>query len=146
MSQPEVIAAPPHRFWVVAILALLWNLIGVMSYLSSVMISVETLGAISEAERALYTNVPPWVTVSYAIAVIGGSLACVVLLARRRWSTVLFAISLVAVVVQMSHQFFLTAAIEVLGLSAAVVPIMVILVAAWLVWFSSDAGQKGWLR
>ncbi len=146
MSQPEVIAAPPRRFWVIAALALLWNLIGVVSWLSSGMISGETLGAMSEAERALYTNLPAWVTVSYAIAVLGGTLACVVLLARRRWSTVLFAVSLIGVVVQMSHQLLMTAAVEVLGVSAAVLPVMVILVAAWLVWFSRDAGRQGWLR
>jgi len=146
MSEAGVGTPPPRSFWITAIVALLWNLIGVMSYLSSVMISPEALGAMPEAERALFEDIPAWVTASYAIAVFGGTIASVVLLARRRWSTVLFAVSLVAILVQMSHQFFMTPAIEVLGASSAVLPVMIILVAAWLVWFSSAAGQRGWLR
>ena len=61
----------PRSFWIISIVALVWNALGVMSYLMSVMMSPETLAAMPEEQRAMYETMPAWVTGAYAVAVFG---------------------------------------------------------------------------
>jgi ABC-type xylose transport system permease subunit len=133
---------PTRRFWIVSVVALAWNLIGVMSYLMSVTSGPE---ALPEAERNLYADIPAWATAAYAIAVFSGLLGCVALLLRKTWAVPLFIVSLVAVLVQMGYAFFMTALFEVKGASAAVLPLLILAIAAYLAWFSRSAQERHWL-
>ena len=54
-----------------------------------------------------------------------------------------FVVSLVAILVQMGHAFFLSAMLEVQGATAAVLPLLIIVIAIYLVWFSNEAKKKG---
>ena len=143
MQDSAASANPTRGFWIVAGLALVWNLIGVATYLGSVTMSPETLAAMPDAERALYTDIPTWATSAYAIAVFGGTAACVGLLLRKAWSVPVFVVSLVAIVIQMGHALLITPVLEVQGAGAAVLPVMIVVVAAYLVWFSMGAKAKG---
>ncbi|VAW11040.1 hypothetical protein MNBD_BACTEROID03-2112 [hydrothermal vent metagenome] len=91
---------PPIWFWIVSVLALLWNLLGVMAYLAQVNMTDETLAALPEAERALYENQPIWATMAFAIAVWGGALGSLALLLRKRWARAVLLISLIGIIVQ----------------------------------------------
>lgn len=136
---------PPRSFLVISVVALAWNLLGVASYLMSVTISPAALQAMPEGERALYQNVPAWVTSSYAIAVFGGTIACVLLLLRKCWAVNLFAISLVAILLQMGYTLFVSPLLAVRGAAGAVLPLCIILVAVGLLWYAADARKRGWL-
>lgn len=138
-------ATPTRGFWIISVFALGWNLMGVATYLMSVTIGPETLSAMPEAERALYADIPVWVTVAYAIAVLGGTLASLALLLRKAWASPIFVISLIAIIVQMAHAFFGSAMIEVQGATAAILPILIIAIAVYLVGFTNSAKTKGWL-
>ena len=145
MSEPIATATPPRSFWIISILALLWNLLGVASYLMTVKMSPDALAAMPEAERALYQNVPAWVTSSFAIAVFGGTLACILLLMRKRVASTLFLVSLLAILVQMGHAFFMTQMLAVHGAAGAALPLCVIVAAMFLLWYSRGAQSRGWL-
>lgn len=60
MPVTAVTSRPPRSFWIISILALVWNLIGIATSLMSLTTSDEMLAAMPEAERALHTNVPAW--------------------------------------------------------------------------------------
>ncbi len=143
MSDPTT--QPTKGYWIISALALLWNLIGVATYLMSVTMGPEALAEMSEAERALYTDVPVWATSAYAIAVFSGTLACVALLLRKTWARPLFALSLVAIIVQMGHALLMTPMLEVQGGGAAVLPVLIIAVAVFLLWYAGRAKRQGWL-
>ena len=142
-AQPD--NSPTRTFWIVSVFALLWNLIGVMTYLMSVTMGPEALAAMSEAERALYSDIPAWVTSAYAIAVFGGTVACVALLIRNAWAVPAFVVSLIAILVQTGYGLFMTAMIEVQGGTSAILSILLIVIAVYLVWFSSSAKKKNWI-
>ena len=146
MSEPIATGTPPRSFWIISILALVWNLLGVASYLMTVKMSPDALAAMPEAERALYQNVPAWVTSSFAIAVFGGTLACILLLMRKRLASTLFLVSLLAILVQMGHAFFMTSMLAVRGAVGAALPLSVIVAALFLLWYSRGAQSRGWLR
>ena len=145
MSATATRTAPTRGFWIIGYLALMWNLIGVMTYLMTVTMSQETLNGMPDAERALYSGVPALVTAAYAVAVFGGTLGSLALLLRKAWSIPVFVVSLAAIVVQMGHALFMTALLEVQGAGGAVVPLLIVVIAAFLVWYATVARQRGWI-
>lgn len=137
---------PPVWFWVVSVIALIWNLMGVMAYVAQVTMSPEALLALPENERALYEGVPAWATGAFALSVWGGALGSALLLLRRKLSTSVLIISLVGIVVQMYHSFFISNSIEVYGPGGMVMPIMILLIAIFLIWLSRRASALNWLK
>jgi hypothetical protein len=145
MAAPSDVTTPTRAYWIISSVALIWNLIGVMTYLMSVTMSPEALNAMPEAERALYTTIPAWATSAYAIAVFGGTLASVALLLRKAWATPVFVVSLVGILVQMGHALFMTEMLAVQGAASAILPALIVIVAASLVWFAKASRHKGWI-
>lgn len=141
----ETVNNPPKVFYWISAAALLWNISGIAAYIGQVSMSPETLAQMTEAQRALYENVPVWATSAYAIAVNAGALGCLLLLLRKAVALPVLVVSLAAVLVQMGHAFFMTNSIEVLGAGAVVFPLVIIAIGAYLVWYANDARSKGWL-
>jgi len=136
----------PVWYWIVGGLALVWNLMGVAAYVAQVTMSEEALAALPEAERALYETVPAWAVGAFALAVFGGALGCLLLLLRKRLAMPALVVSLVGVLVQMSHSFFIADSMEVYGPGATVMPIMVVVIAILLVWHTRSSTARGWLK
>lgn len=137
---------PATWFWIVAALALAWNLMGVGAYIADVTMTEQALAALPEAERNLRESTPGFVTGAYAIAVFAGLGAAIALLLRRKLSIVLFAVSLAAVAVQMGYVFLVMNAAAVLGSESMTFPGIVILLGAFQLWVALAAKQSGWLR
>lgn len=136
---------PTTLFWIIGVVALIWNGLGVMSYLGQAFMTDEMKAALPEAERALYDNVPAWVTAAFAIAVFGGLLGCILLLMRKRAAKTVFLVSLIAIIVQMIYNLFMSKAVEVYGPGGAIMPIMVIIIGVFLLMYSKKSIEKGWL-
>ncbi|WKK64617.1 hypothetical protein [Lutimonas zeaxanthinifaciens] len=133
----------PKGFWIIGIVALLWNLMGVAEYLQLAYMKEETLAAMPVEQQALYENVPAWVTGAFALAVFGGLLGCILLLMKKKLATVVFIISLISVLAQMSYSIFMTNAMEVMGAMAIFMPILVIVISIFLVWYSRKMESEG---
>jgi len=138
---------PAAWFWIVGIVALLWNLGGVMSFVMHITISPETIEAMPQVERELYTNFPAWVTLIFFIAVSGSVLGNILLLMKRKLATMVLIIAFAAILIQMLYTVFMSKAIEVHGAAQALlIPMLVTVIGAVLVWLSRTATAKGWLN
>jgi len=137
---------PPISYWVIAVLALIWNAMGCMVYVAQKMMTQEDLDMLPEAERAMYMDVPAWATAAFAIAVWFGLLACIFLLIRRKLAKLLFIISLLGVLAQVTYNLFISNAREVLGTEAVVMPVIILIIAVFLLGYANKATQKGWLK
>lgn len=136
----------PTTFWVVSVILLLWNIMGVISFLAHVFITDEAIAALPPDEAAMYDQYPMWTVVIFAIAVLGGILGSIGLLARKKWARTAYLISLIAIIPQMIHNVFLTEAIEVYGLVQAIaMPILVVVFGCFALWYSTKATAKNWL-
>jgi hypothetical protein len=132
---------PTTTFWILSVLALLWNTVGAITFILQVTMTPETLKALPPEQQAMYTGIPSWVTGAYALAVWGGVLACTLLLLRKKLAESFFIISFAAVIVQMIYIFFVREG----GANNLVLSILVTLIAGNLVFFSRNAKAKGWL-
>ncbi len=137
----------PVWFWIVAVVFLLWNIMGIFSFLMHTYISDEAMAKLSVAERELYAEYPLWTTIVFAIAVIFGFVGSLGLIFKQKWSKIAFIISLIAIIPQMIHNVFFTKSIEVYGVAQAItMPILVVVIAIFLVWFSNFSIHKKWLN
>ena len=137
---------PPVWFWVIGVIALLWNLMGVNAYLQQAY-QTDSFKAMYNTPELLemVNNTPAWAIAAFAIAVFAGALGCISLLLRKSWAKPLFLLSLIGIVVQMIYNLFISKAMEVYGPGAALMPILVIVVGLFLVWYSKKAFTKGWI-
>ena len=142
----------PGWFTPVAILALLWNLFGVAAYLITVLgsrlVTPEMLEAMPEADRAAaeasmaqLAATPSWVTGAFAVATFGGLLGSIFLLMKKNMAVPLFAVSLIALLIQDAYVLFLS---ETSAGGLPILPIAVLVIAAFLLWLAMKARKDGW--
>ncbi len=137
---------PPVWFWIVSVLALLWNLMGVMNYLGTAFMKEAIMAEMTAEQVSLMESTPAWVTAAFAIAVWFGAAGCIGLLLRKKWAKSALGMSLIGVLVQTGYGFFMTNASEVYGQTEAVIiPAMVIIIGVFLVFFARLAERRTWI-
>lgn len=145
MTNPQESSAAPKWFIILAVILLVWNLLGVIAFFMQITMTAEQIAALPTREQYLYQDIPLWVNFAFGCAVIGGALGCLALAIKKAIAFPILLISLLGVVVQMFHAFFIADAYAVYGPGGAVMPIMVLCVAIFLVWLAKSAKNKGWL-
>ena len=134
---------PPIWFWIVSVLALLWNGAGVMAYLGRAFATDEMIAALPQEQQAEFLlEYPAWYTAAFALAVFCGALGCIALLIRKKWSHTLFIVSALGAIVQHIYLFM---NVEMAG-ATLIMPIMVIAVCLFLIWHAKNAISKGWIH
>ncbi len=140
-----VAASRPTSYWIVAVLALLWNLLGVAMFCMQAMLTPEQVAAMPPEQRQILQATPGWLQTAYAVAVFGGVLGAIGLLLKKRWATTFFLLSLVGLVVQCLGTFLVTPAWSVLGPTGLAMPILLLVIALFLLSYSRRAAARGWL-
>ncbi|WP_272148710.1 hypothetical protein [Tenacibaculum aiptasiae] len=135
---------PKKRFWVIAVISLLWNGMGVNQYLQQAY-NTDAFKAMFPDEKIMemIQSTPSWAMAAFALAVFGGLIGSIFLLLRRKLAKPMFLISLVAIVIQMFYNLFMSGAMEVYGPGAVIMPIMVIGFALFILWYTKRSEAKG---
>jgi hypothetical protein len=137
----------PRWYWIVAGLAVVWMLFGVLAFIMDPLTDEATLAEMSQAQRELFLARPTWLFVIYGGAVFAGLAGAIGLLLRRTWAVSAFAVSLLLVIVQFIYVLFVMDAIGRIGAAEALpFPIVIFVVGAGLLWLSVVARKRGWLR
>jgi hypothetical protein len=138
---------PPKTYWIVSALAVLWMLFGVVAWVMDLMSDEASLAQLSEGQRQLYAARPQWLFVVYGVAIFSGLAGAIALLLRSTWATALFAVSLVAIIVQFGYTFLAMHAVEVIGAAAAIpFPLVIFLIGVALLWFARYSRKSGWTK
>lgn len=135
----------PIWFWIVAVIALLWNLMGLSAFYSDMTITPERLAAMTDGQRGLYETQPLWAKIAFGGAVILGTLGSLGLLLRKPWAKTVLTLSLACVLAQMAHSF-MTDAYDIMGGGSLVMGIVILVFAVLLVIFAGFANAKGIIR
>ena len=135
----------PKWFVILAVVMVIWNILGVLAFVMQMAISAEQIAALPTKEQMLYQDIPLWVNIAFGCAVFGGVLGCIAMILKKTIALPILFISLAGALVQMYHSFFIANTFEVYGPGGTVMPIMVILIALYLVWLANRAKTRGWL-
>lgn len=131
---------PPVWFWIVGVVALIWNGMGVMAYLARAFATDEMIAQMTPEQQAEFAvEYPAWVTAAFALAVFCGALGALALLLRKKWAYTLLIVSAVAAIAQHIYYFM---NVEIANM---VMPVLIIIFCIFLVWFSKNAISKGWI-
>lgn len=142
-SVPRVRA--PLFYWLIASLGSVWNSVGV--YLVWILrFDRDTfLATFNSDQRDWYLDLPMWIEVLFAIAVISGLAGCVSLLARRSIATLLLVQSLTAVAFHTAITQVHFKGAEVLDNDQKILAVVMLTVACFLAWFGYLASQRKWI-
>lgn len=136
----------PVWFKVVAFIAILWNLIGCLAFVSDIRLTPEDLANLPEAQQALYNARPGWAVAGTAVAVVGGLLGSIALLFGKKWAVPMLIASLLGILVQDVAMFVLADGATLAGPMAVVMQAIVLVIAIGLILLGRMAMARGWLR
>ena len=130
---------PPLWFWVVSVIALLWNIMGVDQYIGQAYKTDRWLSTMTDEQLEMASNFPAQLTGVFAVAVFAATIGSLGLLLRKKCSYPLFIISLIAVIIQMGCALLQGPSDDI------AMTISIIVFALFLVWFSKKAVSKQWI-
>lgn len=137
----------PAHLWIVGILALIWNAFGCYDYLMTMTANEAYLSQFTADQIAYWDSLPGWLAAFWALGVWGGLAGALLLLIRSRYSIWAFALSLLGVIVSFGYQYVATdmPASMTEGMMA-LMPWVIFVIAAFLLWYSWSMDKKGVLR
>ena len=136
---------PTGLFWIISSMALVWNLMGVFNYLTQAFMTNEVLASLPKDQQLLYEDVPAWVTAAFATAVFSGTVGALLLLLKKKNASILFILSFVGIIIQMTYGLLINENTDSYGPLGLLMPLMIIVVGAYLIWYSKKADENRWL-
>lgn len=89
---------------------------------------------------------PLWARILYGIATLGGLLAAILLLARKRLAVRIYLISLLAVVIHTFYQIAFANGLEIFGIGQGLIfPMCIVILSVFEYWWSRYSASMGWL-
>lgn len=144
MSEIENTTAPKW-FKVIAIIALIWNILGVFNYVMTVTMGPEALATLTEGQQDYMRSVPMWVTAAFAFAVWAGFAGTIALVLKKAWAVPVLIVSLAGIIIQIVYSFFMSNYLEAFGTGPAIFFLLVLPIGIYLVWLARSAKTKGWI-
>ena len=137
---------PSILFWIIAILALLWNAIGVIAFTSASLTPYETLlEAYGQDYADIFSEKPIWAKGGFFLAVAAGFLGAVCLIMRRKWAYYLFVMSFVGMIIHHCWEHF-SGIRAVMSQFEAYMSVAIFLIAIFLLIWSYIYFKNGILR
>ena len=130
----------------VAVVALLWNLMGCYAWIADMRLTPEQVAAMGAEMQQLYASRPMWAVSATGVAVLGGAVGSIGLLLRKRWASKLLWLSLAGVIAQDIGLFVLVDGATLAGAGVVAMQGVVLLVSIGLALLGRQAMRAGWLR
>jgi len=131
-------------FWVIAIAALIWNLMGAANFLFQM--NPENIALMPDTHRALIEDRAVWTTAGFAAGVFGGVIGAILMMLRRIWAVPAFALSLIGVLVAILPTIGLIRDASLTTADVALMIVMPVFVALILWLYARKIAARGWLR
>lgn len=133
-------------YWIAAIAALLFELVGCFFFYVEFRMSSGDLAALPLDQRAMLEARPDWYYVAFALAVGLGLVGALGLLLRKAWSSPLLLASFLFAVLQFSSVLIVPAMRDSTPSDALAVPIVVIICCYGIWQLAKLARRRGWLN
>lgn len=135
----------PVWFWIVGVVALIWNSFGAVDYTLTQMGNEAYLAAFTEEQLALYLGFPVWYEAVWAIAVWTAVVGSLALLIRSKYAAPVFLASLAFFVISAIYLYGFTPAYDLMGGIGGVIFTAVIFASLVAFWRVADWGVKAGL-
>ena len=92
---------PPHYFWAVGLLSLLWNVLGAYISFSA---QSGSLSALRAEDEAIFASQPIWLVIGIDIGLLAGIAGAVALLLQHQFAVWLYTTLLLAIVLANAYE------------------------------------------
>lgn len=140
----------PWHLWLVGVLSLLWNGFGAWDFIQTTTRGEAYMRAMGFGDDmiAYYNAMPTWMYGPWILGVWGAVIGSILLLARRRWAVVAFALSFLGALISLIYGKLIdpppTPTPEMAAM--AWMPYVILLIAAFLLWYAWAMAKRGVLR
>ena len=135
-----------RSFTIIAVILLLWNMIGMAAFIMQYTADLSALARTDPYTARIFAQMPGWVWIAYAVAVGAGTLGAILLLLRKAAAVWPFLASVIAIVVQFGYSFLGTDMLAVKGPTTMIFPAVILLIAVAQLLYARSLAAKGVLR
>ena len=138
----------PWHIWLVGLIAVLFNSIGVFDFVMSMAqgAKYQASAGMTPDQIAHYQQMPSWMTVVWAVGVFGAFVASILLLLRKKQALHVFILSLAAFLVSLLYTYVLTNGGAVMGRQMAITSAVIAGLLVFFSWYSRFMTLRGVLR
>ena len=138
----------PWHVWLIGVIAVLFNSIGVFDFLMSMAQGAEYLASagMTPDQIAHYQEMPSWMMIVWAVGVFGAFLASVLLLLRRKLAFPIFVVSLAAFLMSLLYTYVLTDGGAIMGQQMAITSAVIAGLLIFFSWYTRFMVKRGVLR
>ncbi len=137
----------PWHFWLVAVLAVLWNGFGVVDFVMTQTQNAQYMASFTQEQLDYFYSLPLWLVITWGVGVWGGLLGAVFLLFKKRLAVWCFFASLIAVVTTTIYNLFLSGAPEVMDDSVSLwLTVAIAAIAIFLFFYAGIMNKNRYLR
>ena len=138
----------PWHLWLVGVVAVLFNAIGVFDFVMSMTQGPAYLASagMTPAQIDHYQTMPAWMTVVWAVGVFGAFAGSVLILLRNRLAWQVLAVSLAAFLLSLIYTYVLTDGGQIMGSQMAIMSAVIAGLLAFFSWYAWRMTKRGVLR
>jgi len=109
----------PWHLWVVGVISLLWNSVGVLDFTMTLLRNEAYLKDFTREQRAYFSAFPLWALLTWGIATWGSFVAAGCLLGRKPLAVQLYLVSTICMVATTVYSYVLSDGLKVMGAHAS---------------------------
>ena len=138
----------PWHLWLVAVIGVFWNGFGAYDYSMSKLQGDAYLrsSGMTDPQIVYFHAMPAWVTVFWALGVWGAIAGTLLLFARSKLATPVFAISLLGLLGSLVHTHLLSNGREVMGQQVLILNGVLLAGCLFFLWYAARMAKAGVLR
>ena len=126
----------PWWFYLVAVLAVLWNVGGVMDFTMTLTENEAYLSSYTPSQIAYFLSFPLWANIAWAVGVFGAFIGSLLLLFKSKLACQIYAFSIVGMIISFAYQFLADAPEDLFTPEVLVFTVVIWVIAFLLLWFS----------
>lgn len=134
----------PKWVLIVGVVLILWNLGGASMFVLDMLRSPEDIAALPQDQQLLWSQMPAWSWAAYGVGTIGGLLAAIGIVVKKKWAAHLAWVSVLAVIVNFVPVFFMSEGVDVWQPRFYVFPLVIFAIALCQLWLARKANKQGW--
>jgi hypothetical protein len=144
----ETTIKTPWHLWLVGVVAVLFNAIGVFDFVMSMTQGAAYMAGagMTPAQIDHYQQMPAWMTLVWAIGVFGALAGSVLILLRNKLAWPVLAVSLAAFLLSVTYTYVLTDGGKIMGSQMAVTSAVIAGLLAFFIWYAWWMTRRGVLR
>jgi hypothetical protein len=144
----ETTIKTPWHLWLVGVVAVLFNSIGVFDFVMSMTQGAKYMASagMTAAQIAHYQDMPAWMTLDWAVGVFGALIGSVLIPLRNKLAWPILAVSLAAFLLSVAYTYVLTDGGKIMGQSMAITSAVIAGLLAFFIWYAWWMTRRGVLK